>query len=112
MYEIVIGNTNEYKNLNINGNTTADANFDYNNLIANNGETTQNGLVEGNNYDYNYNFSTTENQNGNNWTSSAQSSYTTTNIVQTTSQYNPEINYQMETQGFPVEQGEQIQYGN
>ena len=104
--------TNNYDNLNINGNTTADANFDYNNLIANNGETTQNGLVEGNNYDYNYNFSTTENQNGNNWTSSAQSSYTTTNIVQTTSQYNPEINYQMETQGFPVEQGEQIQYGN
>ena len=104
--------TNNYDNLNINGNTTADANFDYNNLIANNGETTQNGLVEGNNYDYNYNFSSTENQNGNNWTSSAQSSYTTTNIVQTTSQYNPEINYQMETQGFPVEQGEQIQYGN
>ena len=104
--------TNNYDNLNINGNTIADANFDYNNLIANNGETTQNGLVEGNNYDYNYNFSTTENQNGNNWTSSAQSSYTTTNIVQTTSQYNPEINYQMETQGFPVEQGEQIQYGN
>ena len=104
--------TNNYDNLNINGNTTAEANFDYNNLIANNGETTQNGLVEGNNYDYNYNFSTTENQNGNNWTSSAQSSYITTNIVQTTSQYNPEINYQMETQGFPVEQGEQIQYGN
>ena len=104
--------TNNYDNLNINGNTTAEANFDYNNLIANNGETTQNGLVEGNNYDYNYNFSTTENQNGNNWTSSAQSSYTTTNIVQTTSQYNPEINYQMETQGFPVEQGEQIQYEN
>jgi hypothetical protein len=104
--------TNNYDNLNINGNTTADANFDYNNLIANNGETTQNGLVEGNNYDYNYNFSTTENQNGNNWTSSAQSSYSTTNIVQTTSQYNPEINYQMETQGFPVEHGEQIQYGN
>ena len=104
--------TNNYDNLNINGNTTADANFDYNNLIANNGETTQNGLVEGNNYDYNYNFSTTENQNGNNWTSNAQSSYTTTNIIQTTSQYNPEINYQMETQEFPVEQGEQIQYGN
>ena len=106
--------TNNYDNLNINGNTTTDANFDYNNLIANNGENIQNGVIEGNNYNYDYNFNTTENKNSNsnNWSSTAQSTYTTTNIMQSTSQYNPEINYQMETQGFPVEQGEQIQYGN
>ena len=106
--------TNNYDNLNINGNTTTDANFDYNNLIANNGESTQNGVIEGNNYNYDYNFNTTENKNSNsnNWSSTAQSTYTTTNIMQSTSQYNPEINYQMETQGFPIEQGGQIQYGN
>ena len=106
--------TNNYDNLNINGNTTTDANFDYNNLIANNGESTQNGVIEGNNFNYEYNFNTTENKNSNsnNWSSTAQSTYTTTNIMQSTSQYNPEINYQMETQGFPIEQGGQIQYGN
>ena len=106
--------TNNYDNLNINGNTTTDANFDYNNLIANNGESTQNGVIEGNNFNYEYNFNTTENKtsNSNNWSSTAQSSYTTTKIMQSTSQYNPEINYQMETQGFPIEQGGEIQYGN
>ena len=105
--------TNNYDNFNINGNTTTtDANFDYNNLIANTGENIQNGMIEGNNYNYEYNFNATENKNSNNWSSSVQGTYTTTNIQQSTSQYNPEINYQMETQGFPFEQGEQIQYGN
>ena len=37
--------TNNYDNLNINGNNATDANFDYNNLIANNGESTQNGVI-------------------------------------------------------------------
>ena len=102
---------NNTNNLNIGTNAANGANFDYNNFISNNGGNTQNGLIEGNsyNYDYNYNYNTTNDNN--NWTTSAQSSYSTSNLIQTTTQYNPQVNYQMETQGIPIEQGGQIQYG-
>ena len=98
---------NNNNNLNFGTYAASNANFDYNNLMSNNGGNIQNGLTEINNYNYDYNTA----NNNNNWSTSNQVSYTTSNIIQTTSQYNPEINYQMETQGFPVEQGEQIQYG-
>ena len=69
---------------------------------------TQNGIVEGNNYDYNF----ATNYDNNNWTTT-QTSYNATSMVQTSSsQYNqPEFNFQSETQGIPLEHGEQIQYG-
>ena len=111
-------NTNNYSNINYesNGTNSNNAAFDYNALISNNnGQNDQNGLIEGNNYNYDFNFGTSENnyQTSNNWTTTTQkTTYNTTNVVQTSSsQYNPEINYQIEAQGIPVQQGEQIQYG-
>jgi len=101
--------------------TTNNENYDYSNLITNhastsnanynydiNGQNTQNGIVEGNNYDYNF----ATNYDNNNWTTT-QTSYNATSMVQTSSsQYNqPEFNFQSETQGIPLEHGEQIQYG-
>ena len=111
-------NTNNYNNINYESNGTNSNNvaFDYNALIANNnGQNGQNGFIEGNNYNYDFNFGTSENnyQISNKWTTTTQkTTYNTTNVVQTSSsQYNPEINYQIEAQGIPVQQGEQIQYG-
>ena len=67
-------------------------------------------------YEYNYSGgATTSNNDYSNWGTNAQSSsYTTTNVVQTTtqSQYTqPVINYQSGIQGIPIQQGQQIQYG-
>ena len=111
-------NTNNYSNINYesNGTNSNNAAFDYNALISNNnGQNEQNGFIEGNNYNYDFNFGTSENnyQTSNNWTTTTKkTTYNTTNVVQTSSsQYNPEINYQIEAQGIPVQQGEQIQYG-
>ena len=111
-------NTNNYSNINYesNGTDSNNAAFDYNALISNNnGQNDQNGLIEGNNYNYDFNFGTSGNnyQTSNNWTTTTKkTTYKTTNVVQTSSsQYNPEINYQIETQGIPVQQGEQIHYG-
>ena len=112
-------NTNDLNNINYdsNGTTSNNAAFDYNALIANSGQNEQNGFIEGNNYNYDYNFDTTNTstnyQDSNNWTTTNEkTTYNTTNVVQTTSsQYNPEINYQFETQGISAQQGEQIQYG-
>ena len=119
MKESTQTNTNDLNNINYdsNGTTSNNAAFDYNALIANSGQNEQNGFIEGNNYNYDYNFDTTNTstnyQDSNNWTTTNEkTTYNTTNVVQTTSsQYNPEINYQFETQGISAQQGEQIQYG-
>ena len=111
-------NNYNYSNINYesNGTNSNNAAFDYNALISNNNDQNgQNGFIEGNNYNYDFNFGTSGNnyQTSNNWTTTTKkTTYKTTNVVQTSSsQYNPEINYQIETQGIPVQQGEQIQYG-
>ena len=86
-------------------------NYDYSNLISNNAG----GNNASYNYQYNYSASYTNNNNGsnNNWTTNGQSaSYSTTKVMQTSSQYtSPQFNYQSEIQGIPLEQGQQIQYG-
>ena len=113
----------------INANNTTSSNYDYSNLISNE----QNNYNNINNQSYNYNYdanglngqvgyeynysggATTSNNDYSNWGTNAQSSsYTTTNVVQTTtqSQYTqPVINYQSGIQGIPIQQGQQIQYG-
>ena len=117
-------NITDLNNLNIGNNTTTtnNADFNYNEYIKTNSggnninynfeniQNAQTGLVEGNsNYNYGYNISS-GNGNANNWTTSSKTTYTTTKVMKTT-QYNP-ISYQMGTQGIPIEQGGQIQYGN
>ena len=86
-------------------------NYDYSNLISNNAG----GNNASYNYQYNYSASYINNNNGsnNNWTTNGQSaSYSTTKVMQTSSQYtSPQFNYQSEIQGIPLEQGQQIQYG-
>ena len=113
----------------INANNTTSSNYDYSNLISNE----QNNYNNINNQSYNYNYdanglngqvgyeynysggATTSNNDYSNWGTNAQSSsYTTTNVVHTTtqSQYTqPVINYQSGIQGIPIQQGQQIQYG-
>ena len=113
----------------INANNTTSSNYDYSNLISNE----QNNYNNINNQSYKYNYdanglngqvgyeynysggATTSNNDYSNWGTNAQSSsYTTTNVVQTTtqSQYTqPVINYQSGIQGIPIQQGQQIQYG-
>ena len=113
----------------INANNTTSSNYDYSNLISNeqnnynninsqsyNYNYDANGLNGQVGYEYNYNGgATTSNNDYSNWGTNAQSSsYTTTNVVHTTtqSQYTqPVINYQSGIQGIPIQQGQQIQYG-
>ena len=110
----------------INANNTTSSNYDYTNLISNNQNNYNNFNSESYNYDanglngnvgyeYNLNSGSTSNNDYNNWGTNAQSStYTTTNVVHTTSQSQytqPVINYHSEIQGIPIEQGQQIQYG-
>ena len=112
-----------------NTNNTASTNYDYSNLISND----QNNYNNINNQSYNYNYdvnglngqvgyeynysggATTSNNDYSNWGTNAQSSsYTTTNVVHTTtqSQYTqPVITYQSGIQEIPIQQGQQIQYG-
>ena len=118
MKESTQTNTNDLNNINYdsNGTTSNNAAFDYNALIANSSQNEQNGFIEGNNYNYDHTFDTTNtntNYQDSNWTTTNEkTTYNTTNVVQiTSSQYNPEINYQFETQGISAQQGEQIQYG-
>ena len=96
---------------NIANNIESNNNYDYSNLISNN----TGGNNASYNYQYNYSASYTNNNNGsnNNWTTNGQSaSYSTTKVMQTSSQYtSPQFNYQSEIQGIPLEQGQQIQYG-
>ena len=96
---------------NIANNIESSNNYDYSNLISNNAG----GNNASYNYQYNYSASYTNNNNGsnNNWTTNGQSaSYSTTKVMQTSSQYtSPQFNYQSEIQGIPLEQGQQIQYG-
>ena len=113
----------------INANNTTSSNYDYSNLISNE----QNNYNNINNQSYNYNYdanglngqvgyeynysggATTSNNDYSNWGTNAQSSsYTTTNVVQTTTQSQntqPVINYQSGIQGIPIQQGQKIQYG-
>ena len=113
----------------INANNTTSSNYDYSNLISN--EQNNYNNIDNQSYNYNYdanglngqvgyeyNYSggaSTNNNDYSNWGTNAQSSsYTTTNVVQTTtqSQYTqPVINYQSGIQGIPIQQGQQIQYG-
>ena len=113
----------------INANNTTSSNYDYSNLISNEQNNYNNINSQSYNYNYDanglngqvgyeYNYSggaTTSNNDYSNWGTNAQSSsYTTTNVVQTTtqSQYTqPVINYQSGIQGIPIQQGQQIQYG-
>ena len=110
----------------INANNTTSSNYDYTNLIPNNQNNYNNFNSESYNYDanglngnvgyeYNLNSGSTSNNDYNNWGTNAQSAtYTTTNVVHTTSQSQytqPVINYHSEIQGIPIEQGQQIQYG-
>ena len=113
----------------INANNTTSSNYDYSNLISNEQKNYDNINSQSYNYnydanglngqvDYEYNYSggaTTSNNDYSNWGTNAQSSsYTTTNVVHTTtqSQYTqPVINYQSGIQGIPIQQGQQIQYG-
>ena len=110
----------------INANNTTSSNYDYTNLISNNQNNYNNFNSESYNYDanglngnvgyeYNLNSGSTSNNDYNNWGTNAQSStYTTTNVVHTTSQSQytqPVINYHSEIKGIPIEQGQQIQYG-
>ena len=112
-----------------NANNTASTNYDYSNLISND----QNNYNNINNQSYNYNYdvnglngqvgyeynynsgATTSNNDYSNFGTNAQSSsYTTTNVVHTTtqSQYTqPVITYQNGIQEIPIQQGQQIQYG-
>ena len=96
---------------NIANNIESSNNYDYSNLISNNAG----GNNASYNYQYNYSASYTNNNNGsnNNWTTNGQSaSYSTTKVMQTSSQYtSPQFNYQSEIQGIPLGQGQQIQYG-
>jgi hypothetical protein len=121
---------NAFTDLNAANTTNASSsNYDYSNLVSNEQSTNYNN-IGGENYNYNYdanglngqvgyeyNFNTNSasNTDYNNWGANAQSSsYTTTNVVHTTSQSQyttPVINYQSEIQGIPIEQGQQIQYG-
>ena len=111
----------------INANNTTSSNYDYSNLISNEQNNYNNINSQSYNYNYDanglngqvgyeYNYSggaTTSNNDYSNWGTNAQSSsYTTTNVVQTTtqSQYTqPVINYQSGIQGIPIQQGQQIQ---
>ena len=113
----------------INANNTTSSNYDYSNLISNEQNNYNNINSQSYNYNYDanglngqvgyeYNYSggaTTSNNDYSNWGTNAQSSsYTTTNVVHTTtqSQYTqPVINYQSGIQGIPIQQGQQIQYG-
>ena len=113
----------------INANNTTSSNYDYSNLISNEQNNYNNINSQSYNYNYDanglngqvgyeYNYSggaTTSNNDYSNWGTNAQSSsYTTTNVVQTTtqSQYTqPVINYQSGIQGIPIQQGQKIQYG-
>ena len=113
----------------INANNTTSSNYDYSNLISNEQKNYDNINSQSYNYNYDanglngqvgyeYNYSggaTTSNNDYSNWGTNAQSSsYTTINVVQTTtqSQYTqPVINYQSGIQGIPIQQGQQIQYG-
>ena len=97
---------------NTSNNLESNNNYDYSNLISNN----TGGNNANYNYQYNYSASYTNNNNdinNNNWTTNGQSAtYSTTKVVQTTSQYTtPQFSYQSGIQGIPLEQGQQIQYG-
>ena len=115
------GSENITNNLNIDTNTNNNANFDYNQYFSSNTTNNnnninynlgnaQNGAIEGSNYNYSYNV-VNNNGSSNNWTTGSKTTYTTTKFTKTTSQYNPSINYQIGTQGVPVEQAGQTQYG-
>ena len=114
------GSENIINNLNIDTNTNNNANFDYNQYFSSNTTNNnninynlgnaQNGAIEGSNYNYSYNV-VNNNGSSNNWTTGSKTTYTTTKFTKTTSQYNPSINYQIGTQGVPVEQAGQTQYG-
>ena len=116
------GSENITSNLNIDTNTNNNANFDYNQYFSSNTTNNnnnninynlgnvQNGAIEGSNYNYSYNV-LNNNGSSNNWTTGSKTTYTTTKFTKTTSQYNPSINYQIGTQGVPVEQAGQTQYG-